>query len=245
MSAVSTSFTPPPIPAEPGTPASFTLEHYEHLVECGAFDGGFDKDVELLWGRIVGKRSGKPAKYSLEHYEYMVRCGAFDYPYNTHVEFLNGEIIQMSPAGPPHADVVRRVGEWSFRNTLGHKIQVRVQSPLRLLDGPSTPEPDISWVNDADYSQQHPEASDALLVIEVAQSSLEIDRSVKLAAYAQAAIADYWIVNLLDQQVEVYRQPKGLEYTEKAIRRGADAVSPLALPSATVTADELLAKSAG
>lgn len=242
MSAASTTFTPPPIPAEPGTPASFTLEHYEHLIECGAFAGAFERDLELLWGRIVEKHTGKPASYTLAHYEHMVRQGAFDYPFNSRVEFLNGKIIQMSPAGPLHADVVRFLSEWSIRQTLDTTIQVRIQSPLRFVGIPSVPEPDICWVRDGNYSKQHPDAQAALLVIEVAQSSLAIDQDIKLAAYAQAGIQDYWIVNLVDNQVEVYRQPKGLEYAEKQILKGTEAVSPLALPEASVTADELLAK---
>lgn len=245
MSTATSYFAPPPIPAEPGTPASFSLDHYEHMVACGAFDDGFEKDVELLWGRIVEKHTGKPATYTLTHYEHMIAQGAFDYPFNTKVEFLNGEIVQMAPAGPPHADNVCRLGEWGIRVTLMEPIQVRIQSPLRLTGGPSIPEPDVCWGRDGNYSQQHPAATDTLLVIEVAESSLAIDRGIKLANYAQAGISDYWIVNLADGQVEVYRQPQGLEYAEKRILRGEERVSPLALPEVSVTADELLAKSAG
>ncbi|MCO6044897.1 Uma2 family endonuclease [Aeoliella sp. ICT_H6.2] len=65
----------------------------------------------------------------------------------------------------------------------------------------------------------------------------------KRAAHAQAGVADYWIVNLADGQVEIYRQPKELEYTEKRVLRGKESVTPLALPTVSVTADELLAKS--
>lgn len=245
MNATTFTFVPPPIPAEPGTPASYTLDHYEHMVECGAFEHGYEKDVELLWGRIVEKHTGKPATYTLDHYEHMVACGAFAPPFDIPVEFLRGDIIMMSPIGEPHSLAVTRLTEWSYAVVDLRRVMIRTQMPIRIPKQNSEPEPDLAWVRRESVGEKPPEPKDVLLLIEVADSSLAYDRGSKLADYAQASIQDYWIVNLIDQQVEVYRQPQGMEYVEKQALRGDDAVSPLALPSVTITASELLAKPTG
>jgi hypothetical protein len=75
----------------------------------------------------------------------------------------------------------------------------------------------------------------------IADASIERERVSKLTAYAQAGIPDYWIINLIDQQVEVYRQPRGLEYAEKQVLKGDTVISPLILPTAEITARQLLA----
>jgi Uma2 family endonuclease len=110
---------------------------------------------------------------------------------------------------------------------------------VRIPVSDSEPEPDLFWAVQGDYFKRHPEPHEVLLLIEVAESSLPIDRGVKLGVYAEAGIADYWIVNLIDQQIEVYRKPVGREYQDKAIFRGDASVSPLALPEATLQPSRL------
>jgi len=103
----------------------------------------------------------------------------------------------------------------------------------------SEPEPDLIWVIQGDYSQRHPEPHEVALLVEVAESSLETDRGTKLGIYAEAGIGDYWIVNLIDRQIEVYRNPVGRDYQEKQAYRGDTLLSPLALPTATLQASVL------
>lgn len=201
MSSV-TPITAASFPEAQVPPATFTLKEYEHMVECGAFSGEYEKHVELLWGRIT----------------------------------------EMEPIGPEHSNDVDKLNVWSVLATQGHHIRVRNQNPVRLPGSESEPHPDICWVREQDYAKQHPGPVDILLIIEVAHTSIKHDRATKLAAYAQADIQDYWIVNLVDKQVEVYRQPRGLEYAVQHILSGGDVVSPLALPDVSVSADELLAK---
>lgn len=183
-----------------------------------------------------------PATFTLEEYEHMVACGAFSGEHKKHVELLWGRISEMPPIGEPHEDRNDRIANWSVRVTLGQPIHIRNQNSIRLPGSSSKPQPDICWVRERDYSTRSPHSDDILLVIEVADSSIERDRVSKLAAYAQAGIPDYWIVNLVDGQVEVYREPKGLEYSEKQVLKGDDLISPLALPEANTTARQLLAK---
>lgn len=220
--------------------ATFTLEHYEHMVERGAFGYEYEpKKVELRRGRIVDKGADTPAKFTLDHYEHMIAVGAFDAPYNIPVELLHGEIVMMSPIGPSHSNDIDFLAKWSFQATAGHPIRVRIQNPIRLPSDNSEPEPDVCWVREQDYSQQHPNPEDVLLLVEVAESSLTMDQGPKLKAYAEAGVADYWIVNLVDKQIEVYRQPLKDKYQQKQVVRGGETIAPLALPTAQLAPSRL------
>lgn len=133
-------------------------------------------------------------------YETLVERGLFE---NSRVELLCGALVELSPQGPRHANVVSRISERLIRE-LPDTVRTRVQSPLALSED-SEPEPDIAVVPAGDYDNAHP--SRALLVIEVAESSLQKDRGIKTALYAIAGIDEFWLVNLTDNLVEVHRRP--------------------------------------
>ena len=177
--------------------------------------------------------------FSLEHYEHMVEIGAFAGPFEKRVELIRGEIYMMSPMGQEHALVLVRLTDWSYQSVNLTNIMIRGQLPLQISSLVSEPEPDLAWVNQKPYTRQHPGPEDALLILEVADSSLEYDRGEKQTLYAEAGVADYWIVNLMDKQIEVYRQPQGKTYAEKTIHRGEDAICPLALPEALLLPSRL------
>ena len=126
------------------------------------------------------------------------------------VELLLGALVNVSPQGPLHADVVQRLAERLIRE-LPAEVSTRVQSPLALSDD-SEPEPDIAVVPAADYSRAHPHR--ALLVIEVADTSLQKDRGIKTALYATACIEEFWLVNLTERVVEVHQRPSAGRYDE-------------------------------
>lgn len=179
------------------------------------------------------------ARITLEHYEHMIECGAFAPPFDLKVELLNGEIVEMLSEGPVHADDSSVIAEWSYRVTSDQPIKIRNQHPIRIPPSDSLPEPDICWVRDKSYRQQHPGPEDVLLAIEIAETSLPKDRGPKLAVYAEAGISEYWIVNLVDEQIEVYREPQGKTYSKQMILKRGEKVAPLALPTAELEVDRL------
>ena len=133
------------------------------------------------------------------------------------VELIGGEIFEMSPIGSRHAGIVNKLAK-ILNNLLAEEAIVSVQAPIRLGSN-NEPQPDIAILRyDAEfYTSAHPQSSDVHLIIEVADSSLEYDREIKLPLYASSLIPEYWIVNLESSQVEVYRRPHGQNYTEKKV----------------------------
>jgi Uma2 family endonuclease len=182
------------------------------------------------------------ATFTLEQYERMVEAGAFDGRLRQHVEFIRGEIREMNPIGSYHAQVLGDLTDWSYEVTPRNEIAIRVQTTLRVPLCNSAPEPDLIWVRRRNYSQEHPEPSDVLLLVEVADTSLAEDRGEKRELYAEAAIVDYWIVNLIDQTIEVYRQPAANTYQYSGVYLPRDTVTPLALPDAKFAVSDLFAE---
>jgi Uma2 family endonuclease len=143
----------------------------------------------------------------------------------------------MSPQGPRHAEVVRRLNEFCVRQ-LPPEVYTRVQGPLALSED-SEPEPDIAVVAAGDYTQAHP--ARALLIVEVADSSLLKDRGVKTALYATAGVPEFWLVNLVDRVVEVHRQPAGGRYADIQRIDAGGSLALAAFPSISIAAREILA----
>ncbi len=129
------------------------------------------------------------------------------------VELINGEIIEMSLSGSLHAAVIDRIN--FLLQKLRDRVIIRVQNPINLSQY-SMPEPDISVLKLKDdfYSRSHPAAADIYLLIEVSDSSYPYDKQVKLPAYAQAGIPEYWIVNLEKKEIEAYHTPENNTYKE-------------------------------
>ena len=137
------------------------------------------------------------------------------------VELIEGEIFEMSPIGRRHAACVDRLTEL-FSEKLQRKAIIRVQSPIVLNDY-SEPQPDVALLKRrADfYEQSLPLPDDVLLIVEVADTTLESDRQIKVPLYARSGIAEVWVVNLADEQVEVYTQPaNGVYQSQQQFKRG-------------------------
>jgi Uma2 family endonuclease len=145
-----------------------------------------------------------PYRFTRDEYYRMAEAGLFQ---NKRVELLEGEIITMSPHNTLHASTVYQVAH-SLEQVIGNTTCVRCQLPI-VLNSRNEPEPDIAVCIPVpgSYKHKHPTPDQVLLVIEVAESSLMYDRTRKARAYAAARIPEYWIVNLVDRQVEVLTDP--------------------------------------
>jgi Uma2 family endonuclease len=185
--------------------------------------------------------SPRAIRWRREEYYRMAEVGLFS---GRRVELIRGEIIEMSPQHSPHATGIR-LTDRALRRIFVSGWVVSVQMPLALgLD--SDPEPDVSVVFGSvrDFTASHP--TSAVLVVEVAETSLDYDRE-KGGLYAEAGVEDYWIVNVLDRELEVYRGPRkdpshvyGSTFATKTILRSGDTVSPLAAPRASIRVADLL-----
>lgn len=156
------------------------------------------------------------------------------------VELLEGVVVAMAPASPPHDAVVSMVVEALWR-VIGGRAAIRPQSSF-VAGSRSVPEPDVAVVagRPSDYLAAHP--TTALLVVEVASSSLPQDRLTKARIYAAADVPEYWIVNLRDGIVEVYRGPDAPSraYRERREVRRGQRIDLAALPGASVAVADIL-----
>jgi Uma2 family endonuclease len=162
-------------------------------------------------------------------------------PPEARFELLGGEIYQLMAPGPLHAFLVDLIGSLLERLAGAYGFHVREEKPIRLNEE-YDPQPDVAVVRGRgrDYRDRFPGPDDVLLVIEVADSSLQHDRELKLPAYAAAGIPECWLVNLPEQQVEVYQEPAGPEYRLRRLYRSGEVVEPSAMPGAALAASELL-----
>jgi len=176
-------------------------------------------------------------------YDAMVASGALEE--DDPIELLDGLLVVKERQTPRHAATASAV-EHTLRSVFIRGYHTRMRSPI-ALDDMSEPEPDVSVVRGRirDYVNEHP--AKAALIVEVADASLAKDRLVKAPLYARAGVADYWIVNLVNQVLEVYRRPVkvsshrlGWKYgSVRLLRRGAT-VTPLAAPRAKIRVADLL-----
>ncbi len=174
----------------------------------------------------------------MDDYYRMGEAGLF--PPGKRVELLEGEIKDMMPVGPFHSGVVNQLADF-FTLCANRRWLVTNQNPVRL-GRYSEPQPDVVLVRYAAdfYKGRHPTPEDVLLLVEVADTSLDYDEGEKLAAYGKAGIEDYWVVNLKDQCVQVYREPHYSGYSSTAVFKPGDKVSPAAFPDAQVDVAALL-----
>lgn len=165
------------------------------------------------------------ARWTLADYHAMIDAGLL---VNRRIELLNGFIIEMPPEGPDHADLSTDAIELLIGEANG-RYRVRPAKPIAIAGSNSEPEPDIAVVKPQSYRKSHPTPEDIYLLIEFSKSSLAYDTEDKRRTYAAAGIQEYWVVNLRNQQLIVYRNPSGGDYqSEQQLTTGF--LSPLAFP---------------
>ena len=174
-------------------------------------------------------------KYSVEDYHQMVKAGILR---DRRLELLAGEIFEMSPETPIHYTTAKR-GVKYLEELLSGKADVRFNGPITLSD--SEPEPDIAIVQlpESSYKDRHPVPQDIFWIIEIAKTSLKKDLEIKLAIYAAARIQEYWVLDLANKQVIVFRNPQEGQYLQQfTILEGV--IAPLAFADILVSVERLL-----
>jgi Uma2 family endonuclease len=176
-------------------------------------------------------------------YDHLIEIGVFR-PGDP-LELLGGELVVAEPQSEAHYTAVGLAGD-ALRAAFGAGWLIRTQGPI-ALDDESEPEPDVAVApgRRRDYSREHP--ARPVLVVEVALSSLSLDRRHKGSLYARARLADYWVVNLADRLLEIYREPVedatapfGWRYASVQVLDAAASATPLAAPAARVLVGDLL-----
>ena len=176
-----------------------------------------------------------PARHRLTVRDYHRMADAGIFGEDDRIELIDGDLIDMAPIGSEHAAVVNRLTEAFVLACAGRAI-VSVQNPVRL-DQSSEPQPDLAILRrQADFyaTGGHPGPADILLLVEVADSSLRFDRTVKLPLYARAGIAELWIVDLQRRVVDVHRRPADDEYGEITTHQPREQVALVLAPEIMV-----------
>lgn len=178
----------------------------------------------------------EPHRWTRQQYEQMVDAGALTE--DDRVELIDGQIVPISPQNSRHALSAEK-GRRALDAVCSESEHVRSQVPIALGDY-SEPEPEVSVVPGIldDYLDHHP--TEALLVVEVSESSLEKDRGQKRVLYARHQIPEYWILNLIDRHLEVYRDPASSDYKSKTTLVPGDTAAPHFAPDASLSVADLI-----
>jgi Uma2 family endonuclease len=167
-------------------------------------------------------------------YDRLVELGVFTK--DDKIELLRGALVEMSPQGADHSYVVERLVKL-FIEALGDRARLRAHSPF-AADDLSEPEPDIGIYPPAAYARAHPDR--ALLLVEIALSSLRKDRGIKAEIYAEAGVPEYWIVDLVHGVVEVRTEPVDGQYARMQTFRRGERIGLVAFPDLELAIDDFL-----
>ena len=226
-----------------------TVDQFHRVGDAGILDE--DAPVELLDGLLYEKhvptRPTPPGsvhvdelfRLTVEQYDAMGRAGILTT--DDRVELLEGILVRKVTIDPPHTGTVRQC-QTRIEPALPRGWRYRSEQPIVLLDGEPEPDGVIARGTPDDDFRFHPRAADVILVIEVADSTLTRDRGPKLRSYARAGIPVYWIINLVDRQVEVHTDPvPGPEptYRRRDVYAGGDAVLVPVVGTMVLAADLL------
>ena len=180
-------------------------------------------------------------RFTVAEYHQMAQAGILGE--DDRVELIEGEIVEMPPIGDRHAASVDRLTE-RFVQRFSDAAIVRVQNPVRLGEH-SEPQPDLALLRRrADfYASGHPAPPDVLLLVEVADTSAEFDRRVKVPLYARGGIPEVWLVDLEEEAIEIHRRPSAQGYQEVKVQGRGQTISPGAFPELAINMEEILSAS--
>lgn len=180
------------------------------------------------------------AQISLAQYEIMMETGVFAGVRRQRVELLRGVICDMNPIGNDHSLIVGQLTDWCYAHWPRASFMIRVQSPLLLPSVNSAPEPDLAVVTRKRYTR-HPVPEDVHLLVEVADTSVNLDMGDKLSLYAKGKINEYWVVNIPSRVIHTYQFPRDGRYRQVTTYRDDEPIRTSANPDAVATANDILA----
>lgn len=217
-------------------PHRFSVEQYRRMAGIGVIP---EQGTELIDGVVVA--GTRPFRFSSQDYFRLGEEGILHE--DERVELIDGEILDMTPISGRHSKCVARLNDLLSSRPVG--TELRIQDVLHLRNG-YDPQPDAAVYRprDDDYEETQPEPADGLLVVEVAESSLLYDRTVKTEQYAEAGIPEFWLVDLRRNVVIVSRDPIGTQFADvHEYGRGQSWISP-ALGGREVRAEDVLGPAA-
>ena len=176
-------------------------------------------------------------RWSRVHYDRVIDVGGF-HP-EARIELLDGVIWERAKQSPPHAAVCGLLGQALMPIAERHEACIRYRSPVALYDV-SRPEPDVIVIAHRSDHYMDELPSRPWLIVEVSDTELSFDRGMKLSAYARNGLPEYWLADLVEARLEIYREPSGSEYLDKQVLAARDSVSPLFAPDVTVAIADLL-----
>ncbi|NEP37828.1 MAG: Uma2 family endonuclease [Okeania sp. SIO2H7] len=174
--------------------------------------------------------------WTVAEYHKMIDCGILT-P-ESHVKLLEGSIVEMYSQRAPHAATTQGTSDY-LKSQLSQQAYIRMQLPVTLST--SEPEPDIAVVriDMKDYGVRHPSAEEIFFLIEISDTTLRIDRQEKTLIYAGANIPEYWVLDVVQRQVYIYRHPTSQGYQSEAVLSHSDIINPLSFPSVSLSVTEM------
>lgn len=219
----------------------FNVLEYERMGEAGILDE--DSNVELIEGVVIDMhppdmQPPREHRFTVEEYNALIEAGILRE--DDHVELIEGEIIEMSPVGKRRVACVNRLTAL-FGRYAGQSALLSVQNPIELPNY-AQPQPDIALLKPRDdfYAGNLPRPADVLLLVEVADTSREFDRGVKLSLYARAGIPEMWLVDRPNETVEVNTQPAGEAYQASRQARRGESIDVGRLPGLSLGVEAIL-----
>ena len=176
-------------------------------------------------------------RFTVNEYYLMAQAGILHE--DDRVELLEGEIVEMAAIGSRHAACVKRLNR-ILSEGLGGRAIVGIQDPVRLGEH-SEPQPDLTLLRPRPdfYSESHPESADVMLLVEVADTSEDYDREVKMPLYARYGITEAWLVDLSSRSIEIYRDPVPEGYRDIQLAMPGRSIAPQAFPDLELVAEKV------
>jgi Uma2 family endonuclease len=178
-------------------------------------------------------------RFTVEDYHRMGEAGIL--PEDNRLELISGDVVVREPIGAYHAGTVARlIRLWTSR--VGDRAILNIQNPVQFPREDSELQPDVMLLRPREdfYTTAHPQAADVLLLIEVADTTLRLDRRVKIPLYARAGVREVWLVDLTTARLEIYRDPLGDRYGDPRVFMRGEHVSPEAFPDLSLDVAELV-----